>query len=696
MSRFSRRLKHNAGTEAPAHMVFVDTESCFLDPIEDGTVRPMRFMLGCATYLRMVSGKETRRDELDFNSIPAFWEWIDGLQSPKSLLWVFAHNIHHDLTQLCFWDLLERGVYTPGPVAPTPGDPRVRGKRPWTGAMCLRRSPYFMRLMGRNGRIVFCDTYNYFPTSLARIGEQTGVPKMPMPGPAAEETEWYAYCRNDVRVIETVVTETIRRWRADKCGVWATTSAGLAVHSFRHGAGRENGHGKAPDIIFTPSPAWDARERLCYLGGYSSVLYVGNVCALDLGSGGLPEAPDADTGTPERPPIVSVDARSLYPSRMAESVYPRKRLHYVANPSVARAASELSALGACAEVLIDDPDNEYPIRYGGRLVYALGKYVAHLCGAELKRAFDSGSVAAVNWIQYYSVADLFSEFVGYWWERRRRAEAEGDRIGSLLAKTVLNSLSGKFGQKPGRWVQAPKDHDMIGVLWGQWGRFHEGRVRNYRNVAGVTQRWDEPPSAEETLAALESGVREEDLELLSCGDLPFPAISAFITAEGREHMRRARMIAGFGRVLHQAVDSLHLTREGYERLIAAGLCRDGELGSFRLTGEYHTGEFFGTNWYTLNGNVTRTGIWGRAKLSADGHWYAERWDSCESDLDRNPGGLTRVASVDLGIDTPDGFGRVGSDGFVTPIVLPEPADARPGPMNGRAPGRIELPKVYRR
>src|SRR5271165_5695729 len=123
------------------------------------------------------------------------------------------------------------------------------------------------------------------------------------------------------------------------------------------------------------------------------------------------------------------------------------------------------------------------------------------------------------------------------------ARRQGDRLEEAFCKLILNSLSGKWGQRSRRWVLRPNRVPL--QRWGTWYEVSqpdnpiEGEVpitRCYRGVAGKTQ------------------------ELVTDG-IPrhcFPAISAFICSHGRERLRFLRNACPPRSVYYQAVDSLLL------------------------------------------------------------------------------------------------------------------------------------------
>lgn len=656
-----RKLQHNAGTEHPSNLLFFDCESVERSASGDGWHRELSWRLACAVACRIESGRVTRRQAVTCHAPEDLWEFVESRQDASRPLWVFAHNLHFDLTQARFWDRLESREYDIGPIVPGPGEKRVTGKREWKGSMCIRRAPYFLKLMGRRGPVVFCDTLNYFSSPLVDLGAAVGRPKLPMPSVYTDGPEWEAYCMNDVEIIEELVTRTLIRWKEEKCGVWATTAAGLAVHSWRHTPGREDGLGQAPDVTFKESEEQDEYEREGYYGGYVGAFYLGA-----FGAGpAVPQVGASAAGGslagPGEGPYYHLDVRSLYPFVMRNNNYPCNRVDSEVGPSVAKLALRMKTLDAIASVRINCSDEEFPMRRDGCLTYCTGTYVTTLAGPELRRALACGAVASVGWALFYATGPIFRDWVDYWWERRKKAINSSDSVDSLACKLVMNSLSGKFAQKPGRWVDREAGECMYASGWGHWYRQSADGYHEYRAIGGNVQRWEDGGTTE----------------------YGFPAISAFITAYGREYMLTLRRTAGARAVLHQATDSLIVTRAGYERLCEAGYVGGADLGTLKVEGTTTDGAVYGPNWYECDGVVTRAGWWGGAELGIDGNWYRDTWETCETNLRANPDGVQRISTHVMRGAQVNAKGFVDPDGFVWPLVCADPLPEHTSGRNRR-------------
>lgn len=646
------RLAANHGCEAPRNVVVFDCETTTKRITKDGRVTSQIFRIAVAKSYRIDKGRRTREKVLRTDSHSELWQWISSHQKPRELLWVFAHNLHFDLTVSHFFELLDNNTYTLGPVYPRPGDSRVRGRKPWKGMACFSRSPYFLKVMGKTGRVNLVDSFNYIPASLASIGESLGLPKMDIDFGSCTEQELYQYCENDVEILARLVHHLIEAWRRIDGGVWQVTAAGLAAHAWAHHRSSPGSPSVAPDVVFDSNPAIDALEREAYYGGYTGAFYLGRTAGIPAMRELVPE--ETEGPLPEQPSgmIYSVDVRSLYPSVMADGLFPRQRHEFRDDITPDELSRLICGRGATARVRIASWSNEYPTRTERGLIYQTGDYWTVLCGEELRRAIDSGDIREVEWAQFYSVGRIFMNFVQKFWELRKTAKQSGDTSIDILSKMILNSLSGKFAQRPGRWQHVP-DHPAE-HRWGEWWEIDTTTCRTGSLPRRENASIKSDATSEKAIPQLWRGIAGQ-AHLWSPADagmLSFPAISAFITAAGREFMRKVRNQLPEKSVLYQATDMLLITEPGFRKLKKLGLLRESELGYFALQDASPDCEIKGSNWYSLGDEVVRSGLWGRARLDVAGGWYAEQWETCETHLLGDPAPEIRVTKVTLDSSDP--------------------------------------------
>lgn len=634
-------LKPNHSAYHPSELLFVDTESYRIPTSKTNESFKLRFRLGCAMAFRLEYGRRTRQEKIRFTKPSDFWDFVEGRQSHQRPVWLWAHNIGHDLTQLDFWGELERRRYVVSSLNPLPHDPVWTSKKPFRGKMVLEGRPTFMKLLGHNGVVRFTDSGNYFMTKLATLGALLDVPKMEMPNDDADDETWFAYCERDVEILTRAVCLLLHHWRTDHAGVWQSTAAGLALTSWRHLSPTEIGpDGKKRHVypvLINPEPEPTQLEREGYYGGYIGAFYVGKV---------LPES-DSKKAFALRPnhppygPIYHLDVRSLYPWIMRENYFPMRRVEYRENWTVREFCRKIPAYGGMADVTVSDWKEEYPVTRDGHLTYCTGRFRTVLCGAELERAVKLGHVHEVHRGAIYTCGPIFREWVDFWWKRRLAAIEKGDTFQDEYCKLILNSLSGKFGQKPLGWC------DILSARCRRrWGVYSEtgpepGTLVERRGIAGNVQE-------------------KREMEESS---FSFPAISAFITSAAREHMRMLRNLCPEKTIFHQAVDGLLVDATAFQHLNEAGEIAENQLGKLSLKKTYMEGEIFGHNHWQMDEAYTCSGNWGKSYIDKEGRRVVKLWDQLRSIISVQPNGEILVTETE--IETPEHYpkGKRGEDGW---------------------------------
>lgn len=599
------RLKGNKGTEAPTSLLFFDTESRARVHGPGGYRTDLRLRLWSACYVRR-EGSEYRAPQWhDGKSWASFFDLVESYQSWSRPLWLFSHNIGHDLTQLEFWSRLEERRWDRGPC-PRPGRTRAgKERKPWRGRMCLEGRPTFLILKGRNGFAKWVDTGNYWPHSLEWIGHRYGLKKGKVDFDRAPDDEVLEYCKRDTDILRLAVCNLVSWWLKEDCGTFQVTGPMLAMTNFRHTCTVRAGKDDAIDIIHEQESPAREDERDAYLGGRIEPFFLGKV----------------------RGDFWHLDVNGLYAFVMQRELYPRARIKSLPGCTLSQLKGYVEAYGVVAQVLIDTGPSweSYPAVDCEVQTHACGYFWTTLCGPELVRAVRNGHVKDVGPTHLYSLSPLFRDWAGTWLERRRLAQAAGDPGQDEFCKMILNSLAGKFGQKGEWWT----DCDDGPVRRG-WGRFFKldcesGNLVQYRWIAGHTQK-------------LVKGV--EPLKA-------FPVISAFVCSYGREYMRELFGLLPDRSLLYTATDSIICDKRGFRALKRAKLLHPSEPGKLKVKGPFKSLEIRGPNYYRIGREWTIAGLHGKAEKGADGVWRVELWDRLPSLLNANPGGVNGYSVVEL-------------------------------------------------
>lgn len=640
MRPYRHYLAGNKGTEGPTSLLFFDTESD--QELVPGTAgdKELSLRLWCATYVRREGTEFTRAKHFRGKTAGEFWAMVERLLSWRRPLWAFAHNIGHDLTQLAFWQLLEDGVYTPGPVPREPDADTGKPRPPWRGRMILAGRPTFLILRHARGTLKLVNSGNYWPESLQRVGTACGVPKLERPAWSDDDEAWYTYCAGDVATLRAAVENLLRWWIKEDCGVFQPTAPGLAMRHFQHTCKARSPDGQSVNIVVESKSPARKLERRAYRGPRVEAFFTGTM----------------------QGPIWHLDANGLYLAVMADNLYPRARTQKLLAPTPELLQKKMLTQGAAADVLIEThlSGRTYPVLHEGHLLFATGRFYTTLCGPELYRALEAGDVAEVGTCHLYSMQAIFRDWAAAWYARRLDARKRGDFGEEMFCKLIGTSLHGKFGQR-GEWW---KDHvdPLKRKGWGErvFTNRKTKRVEHWRWVGGHCQR---KVVGEESKTAV-------------------PIIAAYVTAYAREWMRLVFDVVGKDSLLYTAADSVICTRPGYERLVQADLVHPEELGKFKVKGVYRDAEILGCNHYRLGDVYCAAGLYGTATADENGELWAEQWDQLPGIIRQRPGPTSIIHRVKLEAMRHPHKNEPGKGGFRVPKFLnphSDLGDALPAP-----------------
>lgn len=143
-------------------------------------------------------------------------------------------------------------------------------------------------------------------------------------------------------------------------------------------------------------------------------------------------------------PYIGLDVNSSYPFNM------RERRHPV-NSYFDLSTSLPDNFDKPYFAVIDATNRgALPMIVDGHLDFTVKRGIFHACSHELEIAFKYGLVDVHEVLQCYVSQEwiTFEAFVDKFYNEKVSAKANGDRIGEMFAKFMLNSCYGKFGQNP--------------------------------------------------------------------------------------------------------------------------------------------------------------------------------------------------------------------------------------------------------
>lgn len=661
---YLRRLKT---TTTPASILIFDTETY---PIADANIPGKEWhhlRLWVAEYLRIEGGKETRNEVVSGASADEFWQYVKTKLDKKRPLWMFAHNLGFDLTVLGFWkDVLESKWEFKQTLPKRTSSKGNACAEHWYGCSVLNDPPTIVKCRepGTTKTIIAVDTYNYFRSSLAELGESIGVQKSQKPSNDAPLIVWADYCYQDCQVLKHAVMSLINFVKDNDLGTFGLTVSAQAMFAYRSRFIEDN-----CQILIHGNKRAINLERQSFHGGAVHCWFKGKVVKEDEYDS-LPLSLH-DEKPYRLGPVHYLDVQSFYPSIMHSEPLPYKLKRMYDNPSEGEFNEALESKGVIADVTLDCDEPGFPVTRAMRTYYATGRLRTVLPYPELARAVSEKCIVKINAMATYEVGFIFRRFVYYFWQLRKEYEKNGNLPMAYMCKLMLNSLYGKFGMKKYRWEDA-KNHPSpvpFGYFFERGERDKETQV--FRSMCWLPQK--QCSSVCETFEC--NGIHCANPG--DCGKPPleyedsFPAIPSYVTSHGRERILVYRAKALRKNCYYSDTDSIHTNDVGLYRLQNAGLVSSGELGYLRLVESAYSAEYRGYKDYTFNGVDTIAGMKKDATNKTPDSYEQLQFQRLHSILRGEQLNSVAVQRVIVPKPRPELLGEVDASGIVSPPRLIE-------------------------
>lgn len=617
-----RPILRNHACQRPTCFLFVDTETRPIVRQHKREYIEHSLRLGVSSYVRWERGREPVEQWSVFTDVRHFWEFVQSVHVSKRRLWVIAHNAAFDFTVLKLWDRIECGEYRIKDIGKHDadgGDSAGRHGKQWQGIVCIDGHPFHIQTRSKWGNVCFSDLMNYYKCSLAEVGKSIGVDKLPMPEQHHGDDVWEVYCRRDVEILKTAYLNLVKQWESEDNGNWQFTAPALSWSTFRHK------HYTTEIVPHQHANATDL-EWSAYYGGENRSFYRGT-------------CPGS---------VVHYDVSSLYPWVMREYEYPTELIDYILCPNVGIVESLMQRYGVIADVTLECSNDWYPKRTAERVHYPIGVFRTQLCGPELQCAWRSGCVKAIHSASYYKTGRVFIDFVESWYARKAAAASNGRRAAEHFCKLILNSLQGKFAQRTQTWQLDPRVEVIRPWKSYPWKDRVTGQQYLARSIG-----WNGQLAIHRAPTAH-----------------TFPAVSAFITAYARTHMRNLRKLIPPSSLYYQDTDSLIIENrsEAYRDL---ELHHKGDgIGQLRIVGIYSACHIRGPKNYTADGQNVISGVSKRDRECRSMEWTAERFEGAGEIVTREPDGVVRSFIREFSTPGTCLEGGYRDDGFYFPVKLP--------------------------
>jgi hypothetical protein len=360
--------------------------------------------------------------------------------------------------------------------------------------------------------------------------------------------------------IRSVVAEISRR----QLGSLQPTAAAQAWYSFRRSYVRHKilCHNRQPVL---------ALERRALAGGRTECYRLGRVDG----------------------PVYQCDFSSHYCSILRDAALPVRLRYYGDSESDLLRAELQERRGIVARVRVATDWPEFPHSRDAVVIYPVGTFWAVLTGPDLYPLLDRKGILAYGDWASYDLERAFRDWAACVLRIRQDARIVGDRALESFAKAMGVALVGKLAQRGVHWEDIGRE-DKADRWYQKVYHDEQGRAVPVRCLAGRLQR------------QVDHGETRESM----------PAVAAHVYAEGRRRLWGAQLIAGRDNVYYSCVDSLFVSRLGYERLQVSGLLGTGQPGSLRLVEVHDWLELYGINHWRSPTRYVAAGV----PRSGSGPW----------------------------------------------------------------------------
>lgn len=344
-------------------------------------------------------------------------------------------------------------------------------------------------------------------------------------------------------------------------------------------------------------------------------------------------------------PVYHFDYRSMYPWCCTQYQQPMELLDYHQDGDHGCEPIYRTPHDCIADVSLATDSPIYPLRMDGHTIWPVGLYRTVLCGPELARAMEQHAVVEIHQWARYRMGQPLSQYVERLWELRIGPRGERSRNIERTIKRMLVSIVGRFSMRDRRWV---RDQSQPATKpFGQWW---------------LSMGPDASPVRCRSL-----GWRVEREVIGWAGDQACPAITAWVTAQGRMRLWDAIQVCGAGHVYYMDTDSIWCDHTAYQRLTDAGVLADTGLGSLRLVETCQSVEWIGLRHYIADGKRICAGLPASAREHG-GRMRYERGVSPMQQLHLWTEDITPQGEmVDVTPSSGYSHGVVQSDGWVRPL-----------------------------
>lgn len=640
------RMKPNASTAQPEYLLFLATEGEALPDLgSTDRIDCLSLTHWTACRVEIHGGIEIRRDYISGRTAAAFWRLVRRCCGARKNVLVIGHDVEQDLQLLGFSVQLSKNLIQIDQPRTQQVERDITGDAPLKGiTFCFSSPPTILRLrFNEHQKFTVLDCQNWFRCGVKRLCDLAEVvyhPRMESRESSGVLSNWMDF---RLQAIAGAVLSFFAEIRREDLGMVRHTIASQALGCYRHR------FLPAEPICYHDHAAVRCLERRAYFGGRVECFMRGSRNGRHY----------------------QLDVNSLFPDAMGRVLCPRRLIYADLERPWTEEPPGCDPGHTIAVVSLNATRHEYPLRIGDTTIYARGRFVTVLAGPELQRADCSGEIERWGPFAVYELAPLFSAYVRYWDEVKRKAAENGDQARREMAKLFLNSLYGKLGQKAIRWEPVHRIHPH-----GRWCEFWERdplslQAVRYLDVGGhvfrqapCDSRWER---FDPSLATGESDLWRWAGE----HERAAPMVSAWITSAARCWMDHLRGLVVPDAVLYQGIDSLIMDHYGMNQLRIADVLHPTKLGCLRIVAEAQEVNIYGCHDYEIGTKKVIGGVAAGSTEYRAGLWIEDKHPSLATYFSHPPGSFLNRSRQPSQRQLTCPRGRVNEDGTIEPTVLDE-------------------------
>ena len=543
--RTAHVIKRATGYRLPQRFIFFDTETEVIDDL--GTQR-LKLVVACSWFVNKKTGIE-KVDWFHSKSGKRFYTWLQGRLKSHITTRIMSANIWFDFRNSCLYNHMKKDNW-----------------------QCVNDYSKGMTLIftfkHNNHRIDFVNIQNYFGTSVAVIGQSIGLPKLDVDFKTATDQELLTYCKRDVEIIFKAFRNLYYFIRDNKFGSIPYTLSGVSFSCYTHKFIKRQ-------INVHINPEVLELERHAYYGGRCECFFIGKL---------------------KKGIYYKVDINAMYPFIMKVNDFPVKFIKQGVNVDPALIVKTAAIYCYIAECEIETEQPVYAIKDNGKLIFPVGRFKTFLTTPSLLFGISNGHVKKVLKVACYKKANIFNNFVDYFYNKRMEFRAEKNPAFAYMCKIILNSLYGKFAQRAKTVI-------------------YDGRNEKAADMRRIIIDYDTHKiTTHQVFFGHETYTLQGDGE----GYNSMPAISAHVTDYARLYLWKLISEAGLTNCFYCDTDSIIVNKSGLKNLIPE--LHPDQLGMLKIEGQARRVILRGAKHYTFGSDTKIKGIRRGTKKNKDGSY----------------------------------------------------------------------------